>query len=257
MSDKLVLDLETKKSFDEVGGQHNSHLLEVSLVGVYSYELDQYRAFREEEFKELASWLKQASLIIGFNIKSFDYAVLQPYYKFKLAKLPTLDILEEVYYTLGRRLKLDTLAQVTLGEGKSGSGLDALVYYRNKDWQTLEKYCLDDVRLTKNLYEYGLHHGHLWYENNGKLEKIKVRWGQEETIEKILQKALTSGQQAEIVYQKEGGEKKSRQIDIRYIKNNKVHAFCHLRKDIRIFEIEKIHNIKIQGQMVNWQKKLF
>ena len=32
--DIIVLDLETKKTFDEVGGQENRHLLGVTVVGV-------------------------------------------------------------------------------------------------------------------------------------------------------------------------------------------------------------------------------
>lgn len=256
MLDKLILDLETKKSFDEVGGQYNSHLLGISLVGVYSYDMDKYRAFREDELKELEIWLKRASLIIGFNIKKFDFTVLQPYFKFKLTKLPTLDILEEIYYSLGKRIKLNSLAQLTLEEGKSGSGIDALMYYKSGDWGALEKYCLDDVRITKDLYEYGQNHGYLWFENNGKPEKIKIRWGSNETIEKQLHQALANGQQAEITYLKDG-KRQSRQIDIRYIKNNKIHAFCHLRKELRIFEMEKILNTKIFGQMASWQNKLF
>src|SRR3989338_10740091 len=127
--DKLVLDLETKKSFEEVGGHHNSANLGVSLVGVYSYDQNKFRAFREEEFKELGEWLKSASLIIGFNSKSFDFTALQPYFRFKLAKLPHLDILEEIKHALGFRLKLDSVAQSTLEIGRSGSGLDALRYF--------------------------------------------------------------------------------------------------------------------------------
>jgi DEAD/DEAH box helicase domain-containing protein len=83
MADKIVLDLETKKSFDEVGGQQNAHLLEISVVGVYSYGRDRYRAFRESEFGELEEWLKKADLVIGFNSKSFDFTVLQPYFRWK------------------------------------------------------------------------------------------------------------------------------------------------------------------------------
>ena len=177
MGDKLVLDLETKQSFDDVGGYSHTDKLEVSTCGVYSYDRDEYRAFREEEFKELGEWLKASSLIIGFNSKSFDFTVLQKYFKFKLSKLPHLDILEEVTLALGHRLKLESLAQSTLGEGKSGSGLDAIVYYKNNDWEKLEKYCLDDVRVTKDVYEYGRRHGHLWYQKIGKKEPIPIRWG--------------------------------------------------------------------------------
>jgi len=259
MGDKLVIDLETKKAFDEVGGQYNQHLLGVSIVGIYSYNNDQYRAFREEEFKELENWFKKASLIIGYNIRKFDYSVLQPYFKFKLSKLPTLDILEEIYYSLGRRLKLDSLAQATLGKGKIANGLEAIMYYKLGDWKNLENYCLDDVKITKEIYEYGGAHGHLWFENNGQREKIKVRWASDKTIDKLLKEALDNGQQAEIVYFKEddNDDGQVRQIDIRYIKDNKVHAFCHLRKELRIFEIDKILKARLIGEMISWQNKLF
>lgn len=257
MADKIILDLETKKSFNEVGGQYNYHLLGVSVVGLYSYNDNQYRVFREAEFKELEKILKDASLIIGYNIKKFDFPVLQPYFKIKLDKLPALDMLEEIYYTLGRRLKLDSLAQATLGWGKSGDGLEAIMYYKLGDFENLEKYCLNDVKITKNLYEYGQRHGHLWYEANGIKEKIKVRWVTERTINKILHQALANGQQAEIIYLNDKDYYQPRPIDIRFIKDNKVYAFCHLNKELRIFEIDRIYEAKILSQMASWQNKLF
>jgi len=258
MSDKLVLDLETKKSFEEVGGQHNAKDLEVSLCGVYSYERDQFRAFREEEFKELGEWLKSASLIIGFNSKSFDFTVLQPYYKFKLAKLPHLDILEEVYHALGHRLKLESLAQATLGEGKSGSGLDAIWYYKNNDWESLARYCLDDVRITRDVYEYGKQHGHLWYDSNGRRETIPIRWGNGSTIKEQIFSAYRNGEQVEIEYLRtETDERGLRKIDIKSIKNNQVQAFCHINQIIRIFNIDRIMRVVPLGRQENWQTKLF
>ena len=259
MADKLVLDLETKKSFDEVGGQQNRHLLEVSVCGIYSYDRDEYRGFREEEFAEMKEWLKAASLIIGFNSKSFDFTVLQPYYeRFNLAKLPHLDILEEITLVLGHRLKLESVAQATLGYGKTGSGLDAIWYYKNNDWEKLTKYCLDDVRVTKDVYEYGKKHGHLWYENYGRREKIPVRWGNGTNIENQVIDAYRNGEQIEISYLKTETEEASvRKIDIRSIKGNQIQAFCHLRQTVRIFNIEKIINIKTTGKAENWQTKLF
>ena len=258
MSDKLVLDLETKKSFEEVGGHQNIKDLEVSLCGVYSYDKDQFRAFKEDEFKELGQWLKSASLIIGFNSKSFDFTALQPYFKFKLSKLPHLDILEEVYHALGHRLKLQSLALATLGEGKSGSGLDALWYYKNNDWDKLEKYCLDDVRITRDVYEYGRKHGHLWYENNGRRETIPVRWGNGKTVIELIMDAYRSGEQIEIEYLKTEAEERSiRKIDIRSLRNNQIQAFCHLKQAVRIFNIDKIVGVKTKGHQENWQSKLF
>ncbi|MCX6786180.1 MAG: ribonuclease H-like domain-containing protein [Candidatus Komeilibacteria bacterium] len=258
MGDKLVLDLETKKSFDEVGGQQNTAQLEVSVCGVYSYDRDEFRAFKEEEFKELGEWLKAASLIIGFNSKSFDFTVLQPYYKFNLSKLPHLDILEEVYHALGHRLKLDSIAQSTLGFGKSGSGLDALWYFKNNDWDSLIKYCLDDVRVTREVYEYGRRHGHLWYDSMGRHETIPIRWGNGQTIKDLILNAYKSGEQVEIDYLKTDTEERGkRNIDIKAVKNNQIQAFCHKQQAIRVFNIDRIFDVKTMGRQGHWQNKLF
>lgn len=184
--------------------------------------------------------------------------MLQPYYKFKLAKLPHLDILEEVTHALGHRLKLDSIAQSTLGEGKSGSGLDALWYYKNSDWKSLEKYCLDDVRITRDVYEYGKKHGHLWYESMGQRKTIPVRWNGDKTVKDQIMEAYRNGEQIEIEYLKTETEDRSlRKIDIRTIKNNQVQAYCHLKQAIRIFNIDKVIDVKTVGRAENWQTKLF
>lgn len=258
--DILVIDLETKKTFDEVGGHHNRHLLGVSVVGVYSYNRDKYRGFREEEFDELLKLLEEeTNLVIGFNTKGFDFEVLQPYFKdFDLKSLNHLDLLEEIVYALGYRLKLESVAQSTLGYGKSGTGLDAIMYYRNNEWDKLIKYCLDDVKVTRELYEYGLNHGYIWYNNAGRQEKIMARWHKEESgsIPNIVQEALRSGQQLEIEYRDDNGQVTTRKIDIQSINGDKIKAYCHLRQALRVFDLAKIKKATVVGQMDSWQKSL-
>ena len=257
MSDKLVLDLETKQTFEDVGGHHNSHKLGISLVGVYSYGRDKYRAFREEQLGELRDWLASADLIIGFNSKHFDFTVLQPYYpKFDLSKLPHLDILEEVVYSLGHRLKLETIAQATLGHGKSGDGLDAIRYFQQGDWASLEKYCLDDVRITKEIYDYGLAHGHIWYTSEGEREKIKVRWAQGETVEDIIKRALAHGMQLEIEYMDEEGVQLTHKIDIQHVDGNKIKAFDHFTQRPLAFDLTRIKKARDVGPMASHQRTL-
>jgi DEAD/DEAH box helicase domain-containing protein len=70
---------------------------------------------------ELASLLQTADQIIGFNIKGFDFEVLQPYLNFNIFDVPSLDLLEEIDKVLGHRISLETVAQGTLGSGKSGN----------------------------------------------------------------------------------------------------------------------------------------
>ena len=94
----VVFDVETKKSFDEVGGYHPEKL-GVSVSGVWYGEEDStgtLRGFREEEFSEMFKIFESAERIVGFNSIDFDMAALKPYYLGDLLKLPNFDILQEV-----------------------------------------------------------------------------------------------------------------------------------------------------------------
>jgi DEAD/DEAH box helicase domain-containing protein len=175
---KIVLDLETQKDFAEVGGRDRQHLLRVSLVGVYSYEGGNFLTFPESDMPKLEVMLAEADQVIGFNIKQFDYRVLAPYMKLDLSMIPTLDILVEIERALGHRISLDAVAQATLGEGKSGTGLEALRLFREGNMRALEKYCLDDVRLTRDLYEYGRREGKLLYRDFFETKEIPVHFAE-------------------------------------------------------------------------------
>lgn len=157
---KIVLDLETQKTFEEVGGR-KMHLLRVSVVGVYHYLKDKYMTFEERDIPGLEEILKSADLVIGFNIKRFDFLVLEPYLSIPVRKLPALDIMEEITRVAGHRVSLDSVAQATLGMKKSGSGLEAVRLFREGRIEALKRYCLDDVKITKELYEYGQKHAEL------------------------------------------------------------------------------------------------
>ncbi len=176
MLNKIVLDLETQKSFEEVGGFGKNHLLKVSVVGVYSYPSNKYHTFTEDQLYRLGEMLAEADQVIGFNIKNFDFQVLQPYLNFKLSELPYLDILEEVEKILGRRLKLDNLASTTLGTGKSGDGLQALKFYKLGQMEELKKYCLDDVRITKELYDYVMKYEKCMYKDYFETRELLMRF---------------------------------------------------------------------------------
>lgn len=175
MLKKIVLDLETQKSFQEVGGRGKNHLLKISVCGIYDYSTDKYSIYEEHELPKLAPILQTADQIIGFNIKDFDFEVLVPYLNFDIFKVPYLDLLEEVEKVLQHRIKLEVIAQGTLGSGKSGSGLEAILYYKNGRFDLLKKYCLDDVKITKQIYDYAMKNGKLLYKDFFKTKEIPLK----------------------------------------------------------------------------------
>ncbi|MBI1870230.1 MAG: hypothetical protein HYS07_03450 [Chlamydiae bacterium] len=71
----IVLDIETQKAFSDIDRRYLDQL-GVSVVGIYQSKTNQYTAYEEKELSGLNQILSEASLMIGFNIKSFDYPVL-------------------------------------------------------------------------------------------------------------------------------------------------------------------------------------
>ncbi len=159
----IVYDIETQKSFDEVGGREHFTELGISVVGAYDYATGEFITYEESELGKFAERLQSRPLLVGFNSRRFDTPILQRYIPFDIQKFPQLDVMEEMVKALGHRVSLQSVASATIGEGKSGSGLDALVYYREGRMDELKKYCLDDVRITRDVYEYGAKHGELFY----------------------------------------------------------------------------------------------
>ncbi len=161
MKDRIVIDIETKDTFFDVGGKDKLRDLSVSFVGVYSYNQDKFTGFKEGEFQDLGPMLQSAGLVIGFNSEHFDIPILNKYFNFNLEALPQMDLMKRVEEVYGNRVSLDSLAKANLGVEKSGNGLDAIKYYANQDWESLEKYCLKDVAITRDLYELAKRQGYL------------------------------------------------------------------------------------------------
>ena len=176
--DIVIFDLETKKEFAEVGGREHPELLGVSMLCAYSYNDDKFSAFEESELKDFESMLKNAGLVVGFNIRGFDLPVLQPYVGMNLKKLNFLDMMDGVVNAAGFRVSLDNLAKNTLGLAKSADGLQALEWFRQGRIQEVEEYCLKDVEVTKKLYEFGKENGHVKFVSRYSPEPqiLKVDW---------------------------------------------------------------------------------
>jgi len=169
MGNKIVLDLETQKTFQDIGSRSNMADLLVSVCGIYNYATDEYRAYKEDELGELSELLGNAEAVIGFNHRYFDLPVLKPYLNgLDIDDIKYIDIMEKLQEVLGYRVSLDKVATATLGTKKSGHGLLAIEYFRDGEWDKLTKYCLDDVRLTREVYEFGLANGFV---------KFKAGWG--------------------------------------------------------------------------------
>ncbi len=171
----LYFDLETQKSASDVGGWQNTHLMRVSVAVIFDSAENRFFSYMEDEVDALIKHLEVADLIVGFNIKRFDYSVLRAYTGKDLKTFATFDILEDLYRRLGFRLGLDHLATETLNQKKSGDGLQALEWFKKGEMEKLTEYCRHDVEITRDLFQYGLKNGHLIYRAKQADQRVRLR----------------------------------------------------------------------------------
>lgn len=157
-----------------VRGRLDVNEMDLTVVGIHDSSTDEYSSFSREELPNLWPIIESADMLIGFNSDTFDIPLLNRYYPGDLTKVRSLDILSEVYKVLGRRIRLDLLAQATLGRGKSGDGLKANVWWQEGKYDLVREYCIEDVRLTRELYDYARTKGHLKYKDLNQTKEIKL-----------------------------------------------------------------------------------
>ncbi|RLC66864.1 MAG: helicase [Chloroflexi bacterium] len=177
MSNVVAFDLETQYTADEVGGWHNIRDMRLAVGVVYSAAQDVYHTYTERDAGRLIAALRQADLVVGYNLLRFDYEVLRAYTDDPLTDLPTVDMLRDLYRTLGWRPKLDHLARATLGEAKSGDGLQAVRWFRQGLLDQVAAYCRRDVEVTWRVYQFGQQNGYVQcYDRRWGIRRVPVRW---------------------------------------------------------------------------------
>ncbi len=174
---KLVFDIETRNIFQDVGS-NNPEDLDISIVGLYDYETNKFESFTQEEFDKMWPYFEKAELLITYNGEHFDLPLLNKYYKKAglgdLKKIKSLDVFREIKNTNGRWLKLDKVAEGTFGLKKSGDGLEAVKWWREGKIDEIRRYCLDDVKITRNVYDFALKNKKLMFKEGPFIKEIKL-----------------------------------------------------------------------------------
>jgi uncharacterized protein YprB with RNaseH-like and TPR domain len=181
----VYFDLETQRSFGDVGGSAHKDKMGMSVGVTYSTETGQYHIYDESNVEDMVNQLIKADLVVGYNHVQFDYPVLQAYTIYDLvSQTVNCDMMLDIEEILGHRLKLDAVAKASLNASKTADGLDALkwwqLYKKTGDQEHLlniAEYCCYDVKVTKEVYEYGLKHGIVKYaDRNGTEQEVVASW---------------------------------------------------------------------------------
>lgn len=171
-------DLETKRSFNDV------------YPGYFSLPFDKREALREEVIpkmglatacvidakgqatlidegreEDLIKLLNRYDVVVGHNVKRFDYLVLSgsvnPDFLAK-CKSKTIDTIDPFLGATGRLVGLESLAICNgLAVRKTMKGEDAPALWRAGKKTEVRSYCEGDVRILKSVYELGKKEGKL------------------------------------------------------------------------------------------------
>ncbi len=187
---QIIFDIETKNIFADVGSDKAVDL-DISVLSLYDSETNKYYSFQQDEFEKMWPFFENAEMLITFNGNHFDIPLLQKYTKINLSAIYHIDVFEQVYNSIGKRIGLDSIASNTLGTSKSANGLQAVAWWNSGEIDKIIKYCEQDVKVTKDVYEYALKNGELFYEDRKtkKREKISLntsKWENPQTEEAPL-----------------------------------------------------------------------
>jgi DEAD/DEAH box helicase domain-containing protein len=169
----VTFDIETANWMSDTGSGDPADLT-IAIVCIHDSETDSYSSYLESELPNLWPILERTDVLVGYNSDHFDIPLLNKYYPGDLKKIRSLDLMQEVYAAAGRRLKLDAIAEGTLGEKKSASGAQSLQWWRAGEIEKVRAYCLKDVEITKKILDYALAKSSIKYKELGYLREVKL-----------------------------------------------------------------------------------
>lgn len=169
MQNEIVFDIET------IGNIRDLSTMKITVVSIYEYASDKYTSFEEHELGQLWPVFENCDRLIGYNSAHFDLPILNRYYPGDLNTLPHLDMLKVIKESSGSRFRLNDLAKATLNLEKSADGLQAMEWFKEGKIDLIKEYCEQDVKVTKDLYDYGMTHSIVYYPTlTGEIKPIAV-----------------------------------------------------------------------------------
>jgi DEAD/DEAH box helicase domain-containing protein len=169
----IVFDIETTNTFQEAKSSKAEDLT-LAIVGTYDSHTGLYDSFLVDDLPRLWKLIESADALVGYNSDHFDIPLLNKYYPGDLTAIKSIDIIVTLQAALNRRIKLDSVASGTLGEKKSGDGLQSIRWWRQGKFDMVREYCLKDVEITKKIYDYALKNRALRFTELGKTKEVRL-----------------------------------------------------------------------------------
>ncbi len=169
----VVFDIETQNIFQDVGS-NDPTALDISVVSVYDSAEDTYTSVTIDDLGPIWPIIERADALVGYNSDHFDVPLLNKYYPGDLLQIKSIDILADIKASFGRRVRLDDVAKATIGAKKNADGLQAVRWWREGKVKEIIKYCEQDVKVTKDIFDYARTHGHVKIKDGARKREIPL-----------------------------------------------------------------------------------
>ncbi len=169
----IIFDLETQNLFEEVGS-NNAADLDISVATFYETDTDTYTTVHVDDLQKVWPIIERGDALVTYNGEHFDIPLLNKYYPGDLTQIKSIDMLVSIRNSLGRRLRLDSIASATVGAKKSADGLAAVRWWREGKIKEIMKYCEQDVKVTKKVFDFALENGCVKFKDGYRKKEIPL-----------------------------------------------------------------------------------
>lgn len=134
--------------------------LGISVVCTYSFTEDSYKFWDDHNLEDLPDYLLSHDVLVSFNGIGFDIPCLSGYMAQGIPLNGHYDILAEIWNAVEESQRyqkgwgLGPTCERTLGLSKTGKGDACHELVAAGRWAELYSYCLNDVALTKKLFQH-------------------------------------------------------------------------------------------------------
>lgn len=173
----VYYDVETQKRADEVGGWEHADKMLISIAITYSKD-DDFKVWHEKDIPEMIRYMNSYDMVVSFNGDNFDSKVLSHYGDVSGMQKKSFDVAQYLSEKLKHRIRLEAVATATLNVGKSADGLLALQWWKEGKIDLIIDYCKQDVKVLKEIVEYGQTNQHVKYNDtqNNNILTVDVYW---------------------------------------------------------------------------------
>ena len=167
-------DLEIKKAITSRGeieiegieycaGWHDHANMGISCIGAWDSKTDSPRVYLTDNLIEFQRLINNADVLVSYNGIPFDNHLLRAN-GFKIEDAKCYDLLREIWLASGLPptfnykthggFGLDAVCDANFGSRKSGNGALAPVLWQRGNIGEVIDYCLNDIRMTKQLFDF-------------------------------------------------------------------------------------------------------